>query len=152
MRKNYGKLTAMILAVTVCAFTACGSSKGEQGTQGDAPADSGNVDIDYGSSQLFTRDELEDAVGLIRDEFDNWDGCEMRSLTYAGDDNNTEDNKKWLGSMEDTEYDAVCEFTCDFITLPDAPIQWEPDEEYKDYQFWLGQKADGGWDLVTWGY
>ena len=37
-----------------------------------------------------------------------------------------------------------------------SPVQgggaWEADEEYTDYEFWLSRSADGGWDVLTWGY
>jgi len=29
---------------------------------------------------------------------------------------------------------------------------WEPDAEYNDWQWWLARSADGGWDLLTWGF
>jgi D-alanyl-D-alanine carboxypeptidase len=29
---------------------------------------------------------------------------------------------------------------------------WEADREYTDYQWWLARSADGGWDIVTFGY
>ena len=29
---------------------------------------------------------------------------------------------------------------------------WEPDKEYKDYQWFLARTKDGGWDVVSYGY
>jgi D-alanyl-D-alanine carboxypeptidase len=44
------------------------------------------------------------------------------------------------------------EFLTDFHSPVEAEGAWEPDHEYKDYQWWLGRTDDGGWEVVTWGY
>ena len=112
-----------------------------------------NVDIDYGKSSLYTKEELEEAAVQIKCEFASWEGCEMKSLTYAGDDCNTDENIKWLNSInEDSNYDAACEFLCTFHSPKEGGDTWDPDRDYEDYQFWLGKNSDGGWDLVSWGY
>jgi D-alanyl-D-alanine carboxypeptidase len=111
------------------------------------------VDIDYGTSTLYTPEELEEAAIKIKCEFATWEGCELHSMRYAGDECNTEENIKWLDSLSDgAEYTKVCEFLCDFHSPKENAGAWEPDTEYKDYQWWLGYNKDGGWDIVTQGY
>ena len=44
----------------------------------------GKATVDYGSSELYTREDLKAAVKLIEDEFASFTGCEMHALRYAG--------------------------------------------------------------------
>ena len=47
----------------------------------------------------------------------------------------------------------VAEFLTDFHSpVEDGPYAWEQDSEYRDYQWWLARKRDGGWEVVSWGY
>lgn len=56
-------------------------------------------------------------------------------------------------------YDLSDEFTqcimleSDFHTSENASAVWNPDTDYKDYQWWLARTSDNSeWKLVTWGY
>jgi D-alanyl-D-alanine carboxypeptidase len=31
-------------------------------------------------------------------------------------------------------------------------LTFNPDADYTDYQWWLARTADGGWEIVTFGY
>lgn len=111
------------------------------------------VKIDYGTSDLYTQEELEEAALKIKCEFATMEGCELHSLRYAGDECNTEENIKWLDSLSDgAKYTKVCEFLCDFHSPKEGGGALEADKEYEDYQWWLGFNEDGSWDLVTQGY
>ena len=111
--------------------------------------------IDCGDSALYTQDELADAVEKIRADFAAWEGCELHSIRYAGDESCTEDNLKWMIELnEDGNYTQVAEFLMDFHS-PAKQLDgwaWTANAEYTDYQWWLARSADGGWDIVTCGY
>ena len=112
-----------------------------------------DVSIDYGSSGLYTQEELEEAAVQIKCQFAAWEGCEMHSLRYAGDECNTEENLTWLNSLnEGAGYTQVCEFLCDFHSPKEGGGAWEPDQDYLDYQWWLARTEDSGWEIVSWGY
>ncbi len=112
-----------------------------------------DVTVDLGTSELFTEDELNEAIIKIKCDFASWQGCELHSMRYAGDECNTEENIEWLNSLnEDAEYEQIAEFLCDFHSPVEGGGAWEPNQEYKDYQWWLGRTADGGWDIVSTGY
>ena len=113
--------------------------------------------LDYGTSDIYSQEEMDQAITEIKKEFENWDGCELHSVRYAGDECNSEENLKWLNSLVDgAEYTQCIEFISDFHSpvleeqLKDTA--WEPDEEYTDYQWWLARKDGGDWELVSWGY
>ena len=111
------------------------------------------VNIDYGSSEIFTEDEIKEAVIRIKCDFASWDGCELHSLKYAGDESNSAENIEWLNSLnEDSHYKQVAEFLGDLHSPVTDAGAWEPDTEYTDYQWWLGRTEDGSWDIVSTGY
>lgn len=111
------------------------------------------VKIDYGTSSLYTPEELYDAAIRIKCEFATLEGCELHSMRYAGDECNTQENIDWLNSLSDgANYTKVCEFLCDFHSPTEGGGAWEADKEYIDYQWWLGFNEDGSWDIVSQGY
>ncbi len=112
-----------------------------------------SVLIDCGDSKLYTQAELEDAAEKIKTYFADWEGCELHSIRYAGDESCTEENLKWMNDLsKDASYTQVAEFLMDFHSPVEQIGAWEADTEYTDYQWWLARSADGSWDIVTYGY
>ena len=119
-------------------------------TQAAAPAE---AVIDYGTSDLYTEEDMDAAIKLIREEFDTWDGCEMHSIRYAGDEYNSKESLDWVNNLDDGyDFTECIKFLSDFHTPKDAAGAWEADTEYTDWNWWLGRTADGNWKLVNWGY
>ena len=117
-------------------------------------ASGAEVTIDYGNSEIYTEDELKDAVIQIKCKFAFWDGCELKSIRYAGDDSASNENLERMNEVApDGNYTQAAEFLMDFHSSENAGgTTFEPDKEYTDYQWWLARTADGGWDIVTFGY
>jgi phosphopantetheinyl transferase len=102
------------------------------------------VSIDYGTSEIYSEDEIKEAMIKIKCDFAGWEGCELHSLRYAGDESNTEENIEWLNSInEDANYTEVAEFLTDFHSPLEGEGAWNLDSEYTDYQWWLGHTEDG---------
>ena len=112
------------------------------------------VDIDYGASDLYSREELEEAVIQIKCQFASWEGCELHSIRYAGDACSSEENLQWMNELggEDQNYVQVAEFLMDFHSPVEGGGAWNADAEYTDYQWWLARTEDGGWEIMTMGY
>ncbi|MBQ3405217.1 MAG: M15 family metallopeptidase [Oscillospiraceae bacterium] len=109
--------------------------------------------IDYGSSGLYSREQLSEAVVQIKCKFASFEGCELHSIRYAGDEANSEQNISWLNSLaEGRSYTQIAEFFTDFHTAPDIQSTMEPDTDYNDYQWWLAWTEDDGWEIVSMGY
>ena len=55
---------------------------------------------------------------------------------------------------EGRDYIQAAKFLSDFHSPVDPSVAsaWEPNQEYTDYEWWLARAADGGWQLLTWGY
>ena len=45
-----------------------------------------SYEIDYGKSEKYSKEDMEEAITQIMEEFDSWKGCTMHTVTYAGDD------------------------------------------------------------------
>ena len=110
--------------------------------------------VDYGTSELYSREELDEALVQIKCKFASFAGCELHALRYAGDACNSEENIAWLNSLDEGKgYVQAAEFLSDFHSpVEDGPNAWDRDTEYTDYQWWLARTADGGWQLLSWGY
>ena len=114
---------------------------------------SSDVEIDLGNSSIYTEEELKEAAVQVKCRFATFKGCELHTLRYAGDDANNEENLERLNLLdEDAQFIQVVEFTSDFHTPMDGSEVFQPDREMTDYQWWLAREADGGWQLLTWGY
>ncbi|MBQ9721781.1 MAG: DUF3089 domain-containing protein [Oscillospiraceae bacterium] len=111
------------------------------------------VTVDYGASKLYTKEEMDEAMVQIKCRFAAWEGCELHSLRYAGDEANSAGNVKWMNELDEGQnYTQVVEFLSDFHSPVEGYGAWEPDMEYVDWQWWLARTTDGGWQLLTWGY
>lgn len=112
-----------------------------------------DVTIDYGASELYSQEDMEKAVDLIKKEFSTWEGCELHSIRFAGDDCNSADNIRWMNELKPGQnYTQCIEFLSDFHSPVEGGGAWEPDQEYKDYQWYLARTDGGDWELVSWGY
>ncbi len=110
--------------------------------------------IDYGSSSVYTEDDLKAAVIQIECKFAFWNGCELKSIRYAGDDAVTDKNLARMNEINpDGKFTKVVEFLMDFHTPKDiGDLTFNPDSDYTDYQWWLARTDDGGWEIVSFGY
>ena len=114
--------------------------------------------VDYRKSDLYSKAEMDAAMIVLKTEFESWAGCELHSVTYAGDQCNSDENIKWLNELKDGKkhYTQVIQFLTDFHSPVDEEdlkgTAWEPDTEYEDYQWYLAREDGGDWELVSWGY
>ena len=109
--------------------------------------------IDYGASELYTREELEAAAVQVKCRFAAFEGCMLHALRYAGDGCNTPEALASMNEGNDGEpYTQVAEFLSDFDGPEAGGGAWEPGEKLKDYEWWLARTENSGWQLVTWGY
>lgn len=112
-----------------------------------------DLTMDLGTSELYTEEELNEAAIQVKCRFAGFDGCELNSLRYAGDEANTEENLEWIRSLdEENKYVKVAEFLTDFHVSDNSKTTFNPGQDYTDYQWWLGYTEDGSWQLLTWGY
>lgn len=112
------------------------------------------VTIDYGTSEKYTKEELEAAVIQIKCKFAFWNNCELKSIRYAGDDAATDEKLAEFNKQNpDAKYTKVAEFVMDFHTGENAgDTTLESNHDYTDYQWWLASTDKDGWEIVSFGY
>ena len=140
-------LKAFLALACVTALAACGSKK----------QDTAAVEIDYGSSELYTKEDMDEAIKLIQEEFSKWEGCELHSIAYTSDDDCNEDNIAWMNQLEAAgdakeTFTQCIQFKSNFHSPKEGGGAWNPDQEYTDWGWWLARADGGKWKLMTWGY
>lgn len=109
---------------------------------GCAPkGDVSNVEIDYGESESYTKEELEQAAQLIMDEFEEGElyrGCELIKLEYRG-------------VIKGENGEREIEFKGDYVGGEQAKYL-EPNEAENGWS-WNLKKIDtkDGWAIVNYG-
>ena len=60
-----------------------------------------NVKIDYGSSAIYTEEDMDTAIDQIKETFKSLEGCELHSLSYSSDDVCLDqENIVWMNDLE----------------------------------------------------
>ena len=68
---------------------------------GCGKTDTLKVEIDYGTSSIYTEEDMNAAIDKIMKEFNKMEGCELHSLSYSSDDVcNDADNIAWMNDLE----------------------------------------------------
>ena len=114
----------------------------------------GKVNIDYGNSKIYTQDDLKAAVIQIECKFASYDGCELRRIRYAGDKAVTDEKRQAINKKNPgNKYTQFAEFLMDFHSPENnGKTTLASNHDYTDYQWWLARTADGGWEIVDFGY
>ena len=124
---------------------------------------SGNVSkvkIVYSYSEIFTREDMNAAISIIKEQFIKWDGCELHSIRYTDDDYcNTEANIDWMNELAksrgyETNFTQCIAFFSNFHSPKDvnAKTSLNIDSEYTDWSWYLARSDGGDWKLMTFGY
>lgn len=113
-----------------------------------------SASIDYGMSEIYSKTDMDDAIKLIEEEFSDWDGCELHTISYISDDCNCKENIEWMNSLGDTDmaYTQCIMFESNFHSPKSGGGAWNPNSEYTNWEWWLARSDNGEWNLMTWGY
>lgn len=138
MKKFFAFWAVVIMAL---GLTACG------GKLEDVP-------IDYGTSEIYSQSDMDEAINLIKREFAVWEGCELHRISYTSDECNSEENIAWMNDLggENSEFTQCIAFVMDFHSPKTDAGAWNPDQEYTNWQWWLARTDSGTWQLMTSGY
>lgn len=107
--------------------------------------------IDYGSSEIYSKNDMNAAIALIEEEFYSWEGCKLYSIHYT-DDSLCQRELDYVNELAD---DNVIYTECIvFRTRFRSPVvnagAWNPNSEY-DWSWYLARTRGGEWELLTWG-
>jgi len=115
-------------------------------------ATSTEYEIDYGTSDIYSDEDLESAVSSIMDTFNNeWEiKCEMKKITYLWD-KKANDELDYCKDL-DPEIEECVVFTSNFH-IPDTDIQmagaFEPNSDMSDWTWYLGRANGWEWKVLT---
>ena len=84
------KIIVTVLTI-ICIFQLAGCNR----------ASISDVKIDYGSSSVYSQEDMDAAISKIEKEFSTWDGCELHSIIYSSDDEcNNSENIAWMNELD----------------------------------------------------
>ena len=127
------RIFALLLAA--CLIFLCGCS----------------VYVDYGSSELYSRADIDAAVLEVRMAFARMEGCRLISLQYAGDDTCRKNLEYAQGLAKDRDIRECLVFNSVFLSPVHGGGAWEPASRYT-WTWTLGRSPGGRWILLTYGY
>ena len=142
----------LLAGVLVMSMAGCGAkNKSNRYKETDT-----GVLVDYGKSDIYSEEDMNEAVRVIQEKIESWKGCTMSKARYASDKWAKKDHLQWLNEIQgNRDYTQSIRFYADFHTSSEKEdligSEWDPDTEYKDYEFDLGREKDGTWEIVSWG-
>ena len=109
--------------------------------------------VDYGTSKIFSNEDIDAALNVVAEEAGMWDEITVDNIRYAGDEWSTDENLKKMNELGGgKKFTQVCKILTDVKVADDAPGGvWEAGKTYKDYCWWLAREDGGQWSLMTWG-
>ena len=138
-------ITVTLCIVLVLLFAGC-----------EKNGDTSKVEIDYGASSVYSKEEIDSAIEIIKKQFASFEGCELHSLSYMPDEEcNNANNIEWMNNLRtDDNKEAFTQciaFESSFRSPKKGGGAWEANEEYT-WSWWLARSEGGEWNLMTWGY
>ncbi len=110
--------------------------------------DVSNTDIIKVESNIFTENDLNDAINSVYDYFKKeYKGCELLNIKYIGDENNNYED--WAKRNNKEEYIA---FISDFIVYDNSKVQSLNEEKYTNWNWILVRNKGEKWTVVDNGY
>ena len=80
-------VTLFLFMVCFCGLVGCGVK----------PVS--DAKINYGSSSIYSEEDMNAAIELIKEEFSTWEGCELHDIFYSSDDEVNEENIAWMNEL-----------------------------------------------------
>lgn len=131
--------TILLLMLTLLSVVSCYSSTG----------DVKNVEIDYGKSTLYSKQDMDSAIDVIKEQFISLRGFKLNTVTYVGDETSLE----YAEYYYDKGFDEYIVFNSSFHTAKhDAEEQgFNSDSLYENWYWYLGRNENGKWQKIDCG-
>lgn len=108
------------------------------------------VKIDYGSSELYSNEEMDAAIAIICDKIDSWVGVKLYSVSYAYDDWCEDELEKINENTDHADYTECIVFRSHFRTPFWAGDAWTANTDYY-WNWYLVRTDDSPWQLYSYG-
>lgn len=147
----YLMIASVLLTAVGCSKKA-EEQKTEQTETTTETSANGQYAVDYKTSEIYSKEDMDAAIEQIMKEFNNWEGCEMHQINYT-DDQKCKDNLSYVNELDtDKKFEECIVFTANFHSPKEGGGAWQADYEYEDYEWYLARVKGGEWELLTWGY
>ena len=114
--------------------------------------DVSKVQIDYGQSSIYSREDMDSAIQKIKEEFKTWKGAKLLSVSYT-DDKRAEEELSYCNELKDgADFSECIVFESVFHSPKKDSGAWNPDQDYTGWQWYLARSRKEDWELLTWGY
>lgn len=114
--------------------------------------DVSKVQIDYGQSSIYSREDMDSAIQKIKEEFKTWKGAKLLSVSYT-DDKRAEEELSYCNELKDgADFSECIVFESVFHSPKKDSGAWNPDQDYTGWQWYLARSEKEDWELLTWGY
>lgn len=107
--------------------------------------------IDYGNSEVYSKEDMDCAIELIKTIFSSWDECKLYSISYT-DDGLCQRELEYCNTLADegVVYTECMVFRTRFRTSIFAGYSWNANFEY-NWSWYFAKTENGTWELLTWG-
>ena len=127
----------MLCILLVCSLSACGGNVSKVNTH--------NVD-----SEIYSEEDINAAIDTIKKEFkDDWKGCTLTEIYYAGDDS-SKDHQDWANRNNADEV-IVLQSSFD-VDSSGGDGSLNPNSTYNGWNWILVRTNGGQWQHVDHGY
>lgn len=109
-----------------------------------------NAEVNYQTSQIYTKEDMDEAIAVVKDEFkgeEYFEGCRMDKIVYDGDEISLRELESF--KERNLDYDECIVFKTYSTRSKVAYFQdsWAPEEDM--FIFMLGRKDGGSWKVVS---
>lgn len=141
-----GRIVLVVAILLVLALTACGKGKGKGALKGDVSV----VDLEPGTSNLYSQEDIYDAMEEVTEHFaEEFPGCMLTNLVYD-EAYSLQSAEQWAKQYGDEE--AIVFLSSFDVSETGGDGSLEPGQTYRDWQWILTRDKGEDWELQTWGY
>lgn len=130
----------LLFAICMLSLILCGCGGGN----------ASEVQVLTGESDIFTEEEIEDAMEVAMDHFrKEFDGCTMTKIEYI-EEKSAAAAMEWAESYGADE--AIVLYSSFGVDASGGDGSFNPNSTYAGWQWGLTRDEGGKWTLRTWGY
>ncbi len=132
-------ISLLLTLVSLLSLSACAKN-----------GDAGEVEIKEIDSQLYTQDDISDAVKVAIDYFEKeFEGCTLKEIEYIGD----KENAGYQDFADRNNAEDVIVFVSTFdVDSSGGDGSLNSNSTYEHWKWILVKNADGKWEHVDHGY
>lgn len=101
--------------------------------------------VDCGTSELYSEEDIRDAVSAVWERLRVWEGCELHRIAYSSDAVCTAENVEWMNRLGCSLWIPGGFTECIML---ESDFHVEPDCEYTGYRWWLARRPGESWVLI----